>query len=350
MKLKTALITALIAGTSIAAISGGLVYKNHLKILAKAEARERKLEDVPQFDLSTLIQIKTIDEIHAKRLALINLIWGTNGLPIGHENISITATGPLTKFTVNQAHGINSNVELINKPTNTCLAIYHQGHANPEDVFQKDMLDALTEKGCDVLTLDMPIMGKNPRPTVNTKHGPLNLFSHDYLALVELPHHHLRLYMEPIRASLDYATSLKTYSKVVMLGISGGGWSTTLYAALDERIQVSVPVAGSLPLFLMTITPTELAADFEFVHPDLMSRISYPDLYVMATDGGRKQTQMLNRFDDCCFAGTASSVYAMTVAKASAKLGGDWNQYIDMESRHHHISKNMIQRIKALIN
>lgn len=33
-----------------------------------------------------------------------------------------------------------------------------------------------------------------------------------------------------------------------MVGLSGGGWTTTDYSALDPRITLSLPVAGSLPL------------------------------------------------------------------------------------------------------
>ena len=35
-----------------------------------------------------------------------------------------------------------------------------------------------------------------------------------------------------------------------MIGISGGGWTTTVYPAIDTRISESFSVAGSLPLSL----------------------------------------------------------------------------------------------------
>ena len=38
--------------------------------------------------------------------------------------------------------------------------------------------------------------------------------------------------------------------KFVMLGLSGGGWSTTLASAVDPRIQLSFPTAGSIPFDL----------------------------------------------------------------------------------------------------
>ena len=35
-----------------------------------------------------------------------------------------------------------------------------------------------------------------------------------------------------------------------MIGLSGGGWSTTVAAALDPRIGLSLPVAGSVHLLV----------------------------------------------------------------------------------------------------
>jgi hypothetical protein len=54
-----------------------------------------------------------------------------------------------------------------------------------------------------------------------------------------------------------------------MFGLSGGGWSTTIAAALDPRITLSVPVAGSVPKFPTELYPSmvpdlpEVLADFE---------------------------------------------------------------------------------------
>ena len=42
------------------------------------------------------------------------------------------------------------------------------------------------------------------------------------------------------------------YKRVVMVGLSGGGWTTTVAAAIDPRIDLSIPVAGSLPFAMRT--------------------------------------------------------------------------------------------------
>ena len=56
-----------------------------------------------------------------------------------------------------------------------------------------------------------------------------------------------RFFVEPVIRAVNYATQVLGYKRVVMMGLSGGGWTTTLAAALDPRIALSTPVAGSVP-------------------------------------------------------------------------------------------------------
>jgi PhoPQ-activated pathogenicity-related protein len=42
-------------------------------------------------------------------------------------------------------------------------------------------------------------------------------------------------------------TNVLKYKHIVMAGLSGGGWTTTIAAAIDPRIQLSIPIAGSIP-------------------------------------------------------------------------------------------------------
>ena len=84
-----------------------------------------------------------------------------------------------------------------------------------------------------------------------------------------------------------------------MVGLSGGGWTTTLYAAIDPAIRYSFPVAGSIPLYLRT---GGSVGDKEQFLEAFYRLAGYPDLYFLGAYGpGRKQIQILNRRDDCCF-------------------------------------------------
>ena len=91
---------------------------------------------------------------------------------------------------------------------------------------------------------------------------------------------------------LNEVTQGGAYQDVIMIGHSGGGWTTTLAAAIDPRIRLSFPVAGSLPLYLQE-GPCGITADYEQVVPSLYrDRASYLDLYVLGSVGaGRRQVQ-----------------------------------------------------------
>ena len=115
----------------------------------------------------------------------------------------------------------------------------------------------------------------------------------------------MKFFMEPVAVSLNYLQtpeprrSVPTYQDFSMVGLSGGGWTTVVYAAIDPRIKLSFPVAGSLPLYLRF--PASEGDTEQNLAP--FYRIAgYPDLHVMGSDGaGRRQVQILNRRDDCCF-------------------------------------------------
>jgi hypothetical protein len=102
------------------------------------------------------------------------------------------------------------------------------------------------------------------------------------------------------------AVAVHRPASVQMIGLSGGGWTTTVYAAIDPRVTRSHPVAGSLPFSLRGAAPnvTSSVGDREQRRdtlPGFYGAAAYLDLYVMAATGpGRRQLQILNRFDPCC--------------------------------------------------
>ena len=93
-----------------------------------------------------------------------------------------------------------------------------------------------------------------------------------------------------------------------MIGISGGGWTTTLYAAIDDRISKSFSVAGSLPISLR-IESRDIG-DYEQTHREFYSIANYLELYVMCSYGeNRMQMHIFNKLDPCCFSGDLSMNY-----------------------------------------
>jgi len=105
------------------------------------------------------------------------------------------------------------------------------------------LLDYTTDH--DVNSVMYYFKAKNPS-------GKLRLTNHDWLSLLDKP---FKYFMEPIAAGLNYATIEKKYNNVSMVGLSGGGWSVTLFAAIDERADNIYQVGGTMPMFLRS--PTE---------------------------------------------------------------------------------------------
>jgi hypothetical protein len=87
--------------------------------------------------------------------------------------------------------------------------------------------------------------------------------------------------------------------RVAMTGLSGGGWQTIVLSTLDPRIKVVVPVAGYTSI-RARIGCTEDIGDLEQCPPDLLRVMDYDTMTAMLAP--RPTLQILNEFDDCCFA------------------------------------------------
>eukprot|EP00913_Durusdinium_trenchii_P029814 g27939.t1 len=92
--------------------------------------------------------------------------------------------------------------------------------------------------------------------------------------------------------------------RVILAGLSGGGWTTTLVAALDPRIELSIPMAGSIPCTkdnldrqLACLRPT--SKDFEqFCNLHWTGIGNYTALYVLAAlEPHRTSLQLLHEAD-----------------------------------------------------
>src|SRR6185436_16268801 len=58
----------------------------------------------------------------------------------------------------------------------------------------------------------------------------------------------MKFFLEPTAVSLNAVRD--QYRDVAMIGLSGGGWTTTVYSAIDPKITLSIPIAGTIPLYL----------------------------------------------------------------------------------------------------
>ncbi|CAE7692254.1 cysK [Symbiodinium pilosum] len=176
------------------------------------------------------------------------------------------------------------------------LVIFHNGHGMskgcPTYGDTDGSVDWLNQMGFDVATIMMPFKDCNSNPS-----DPPSL--HAWFKMFEdkkLPW--LRYFLEPVINTINFAISSLSYERIIMMGLSGGGWTTTLAAAVDPRIVLSIPIAGSLPCDFR-----HTSWDFEQFCSDRWAQIgNYTALYVLAAlESHRTSAQMLHEADPCCY-------------------------------------------------
>lgn len=308
----------------------------------------------PQADLS-LMTIRTAADVDRRRLELVRLIWAKETLPSRLPDAVATAVSDprfadlaglarIDRLHVRMDFGLDSRVlHFVPKRPNGTLVLVHDGHAAADAL--KPLIARLVERGYAVAGFTLPLFGDNARPAVRAGQlGRIVLDHHDKLRLISPPSGLAVQYLlEPVPVVLNRLAP--GYRQVAMVGLSGGGWATTLAAALDPRIASSFPVAGSRP---PDIALGGAWHDYEQSEAALYTRISWLDLYLLGSAGkGRRQLQILNEFDPCCFAGRAALTYRDAVARRARSLGGRFDLLLDSTHERHEISEWAVGRILA---
>jgi hypothetical protein len=239
---------------------------------------------------------------------LVREVFGDCGFPNGETIASGAGTFGTWPYTT-----LLTGAKLFDTGSNRLL-IYHGGH-NQEATNGDSggpLIQYALPLGWDVLTINMPT-------------GDHQRFAQDSFPMAA--------FMRPIALSVNYAVRRKAYTEVVMAGLSGGGWSTVLYSALDTRIKKSVPVAGSWPKYLRYAPGNQNSiGDYEQTLPALS--LEYLDLYALAASNQRMQLQVFNSNDPCCFAGNAALDYLDEMQTAATALGGQFGITIVTNSTH----------------
>ena len=215
----------------------------------------------------------------------------------------------------------------------------------------KETIDFFLDKGFTVMTFWMPLFGENvpTRKQVGGSHEKMpgllgDSFIHVFVEpvfvginyvksknLSQIPHY-WRFQCHKRRFLRFWDDSNYSFRDITMTGVSGGGWTTYWCAALDPRIKLSFPTAGSLPLYLCDGTcPNGSLTDAEQGWPAIYgydnhdgydSITSWLDLHIMGGYGkNREQVQILNQYDDDCYAGINYRTYEPYVRDVSEQLG-----------------------------
>lgn len=340
----------------------GLIQSTYMKLLRKESYKEIPKEISTESlnkKATELIHISNGSDVFKKRTDLIKYIWGekTTSLPnkilpkvtqeINDKRYSdMLNLQSIDKLETTMKLGLNS-IAYHFKPniSNNRLVIYHQGHKG--DFLQgKDIIESLLTEGYAVIALTMPLLGMNNNPIVDTNiYGELQLMSHDDFHFLFLDTGSpIQFFVEPLVAILNYTETLN-YKDTSMMGISGGGWTTVLYSAIDPRISKSYPVAGSLPIYLKNL-PSE-SGDYEQGLFSLYSIANYLELYTMASyEKDRKQLQIFNRYESGTFSGVRYKAYEDIIKKILLNIdGGSFNVFLDESHKEHKISKLGLETI-----
>lgn len=344
-----------------------------------AAAHSSAYKTLPQVvvgvDVEELMKIHTAADAEALRPKLVAQVWKDtgvlpSGLPVVHTDTgapselpAFTGVRRYDRLEVAMRFGYVAKVFVVEpvRSTHRRIAFYHNGHGEPLDTLQR-VTQGLLDHGYTVLLFAMPFYHWNPKtlqdpadPSVQQQpsHNDLNLWeSADYSPLA--------LFLEPLAVAMNHVQAAYRPSSVQMIGLSGGGWATTIYPALDPRITRSYPTAGSLPFFVRpgSPKPSPTRGDWEQrqdKQPAFYGLADFPDIYALGAIGPhRRQLQILNRFDECCFNGVGHRSYEAAVRQRIAVIGtdptsntanGHWDLLEDATHGDHTISPHALSVI-----
>ena len=332
-----------------------------LDIIIEKKAIENN-QFVSQANLDSLIKIDSKSDIDRKRNFLTEVFWNvgsstfklmTNDLPEVESNISDSRYNNfqnlkrIDKLTVEMEYGINSISYLfIPEQSNGKLILYHQGHGG-DFLLGKKTIEFFLDRNFTVLASTMPLVGMNNQPVVEIDGlGKIKLISHDQLRLLEVNNFNpMNIFLDPIRINLNFLDKEYDFKRYSMIGLSGGGWTTVVYSAIDERISDSFSVAGSMPFYLR-VNDRDIG-DYEQTNIDLYRNVNYLELYVLSAYGDdRKHVQIFNKNDPCCYSGNGHESYEFFIKDRLLQLGkGSFQLFIDNTHSEHKISDTALEYI-----
>ena len=320
-----------------------------------------------QADVNSLIEINSESDIDQKRDFLIEYFWDVESfqrvkdksqLPEVEIDISDSSYNNfqnlkrIDRFTVEMEYGINSISYLfIPKQSNDKLILYHQGHGG-DFLLGKDTIQFFLDRNFTVLAMAMPLLGMNNQPVVEIDGlGEMKLISHKKLRLLEANNFNpMKLFLEPVQTNLNFLDKEYNFKRYSMIGLSGGGWTTVVYSAIDERISDSFSVGGSIPFYLRV--DSRDMGDYEQTNIELYKHVNYLELYVLGAYGdGRQHVQIFNKNDSCCFSGNGYETYEFVIKDKISQLGkGNFQIFIDDTHNEHKISEYVMSLIHEHIS
>jgi len=326
-----------------------------------------KNQPVKQSSIDSLIRIYDKSDIEQKRNFLTEFFWDVGSLqrvkdksqlPEVESGISdfnykdFQNLKRIDRLTVEMEYGINSVSYLfLPEQPNEKLILYHQGHGG-DFLLGKDTIKFFLDRNFTVFAMTMPLLGMNNQPVVEIDGiGKIKLNSHNQLRLLEANDFNpMKLFLDPIQINLNFLEKEYNFKQYSMIGLSGGGWTTIVYSAIDERISDSFSVAGSIPFFLRV--DSRDMGDYEQTNVELYQNVNYLEFYVLSGYGdGRKHVQIFNKNDPCCYSGSGYETYELIIKDKMLQLGkGNFQILVDDTHDEHKISDYILKLVHETIS
>lgn len=269
-----------------------------------------------------------LERFYQKRQRVMQWCWGSSAPPSTGPDTITTATGAdliaAGKASGTIAGAASTQLWRINgvfpelytyahfhtpssPATTPRVIVLHQGH----DVMYQGALATCAEyflaRGYHVVNMAMPCWAPgngvtgSPVSVALQSGAPVNVESHADLGTLHATgrdvRNPIRLYLDPvIRVINRLVDTLAFGRRVYLCGLSGGGWTTHMIAALDTRIRLSYPWAGFMP-FDMPCWGVS-AGDWEQTDGRTLYAVaSVRELFAMGALEGRRVLQGLNNLD-----------------------------------------------------
>lgn len=281
----------------------------------------------------------------------VDMAYNTYMNPVGMDSLD-----SVDKLIIQRANGFDHNIYHL-KPTtrNNKLMICSYGHGDAYDINGvPDALEYWLMRGYDVITAHTVARGENDSPLLHIT----NWQRHDSLQYYESGSFNpISMFADFYIRAVNHLDSAYNFDNIYMCGISGGGYETTLIAAIDTRIEKSFEIAGTYPIYIRNdaAQPTETKGDYEqgggarstdFVRNFFADKVGYLDMYMLC-GLGREHWQMLNRTDDCCFYGVYWKHYVPEIRRRFQILSSGSFNFYQYEAGTHTITTEVLNAINS---
>ena len=283
------------------------------------------------------------------RTVLKRSLWGAAN-PFDHPErfampltpLERTLKGNVRGFASVNSFAIAYHPELSSRCTNFVpaspspgkFAIYIDGHVGPTVRTGAATINGLLERGWQVIAMDMPLVGANRVDGSATLRGHNSFYR--WPADDVCP---AALFVQPLKAVIDYIERENrsgSHPTIMLIGKSGGGWTSFIYGALDPRIDYVVSIAGGMPISMWFREWPPKLADYEQLEPRIFEAVPYE--HIMTAAGSRGAFFVYNEHDPCCFRLRPDEPFIRYLQDASLALNKPIGVFVDRENTTHSFS------------